>query len=108
MLLPRQRRKPARGANDTGHARSQNLNSAVAIFGTDHLARKLKALGRDARLIPAQYVRPCSKAQKNDFPRRRGKRRGAAAPGDEVRGDQDGVAKSSELTFLGDDSNLER
>ena len=25
------------------------------------------ALGHDARLMPAKYVRPCSKGQKNDF-----------------------------------------
>ena len=29
--------------------------------------RKLKALGHDARLMPAKYVRPYSKGQKNDF-----------------------------------------
>ncbi len=28
---------------------------------------KLKALGHDARLMPAKYVRPYSKGQKNDF-----------------------------------------
>jgi transposase len=32
-----------------------------------HLSRKLKALGHDARLMPAKYVRPYSKGQKNDF-----------------------------------------
>jgi transposase len=31
------------------------------------LSRKLKALGHDARLMPAKYVRPYSKGQKNDF-----------------------------------------
>jgi len=30
-------------------------------------AAKLKALGHDARLMPAKYVRPYSKGQKNDF-----------------------------------------
>ena len=35
--------------------------------GARHLSRKLKALGHDARLMPAQYVRPYSKGQKNDF-----------------------------------------
>jgi transposase len=30
--------------------------------GAHHLSRKLKALGHDARLMPAKYVRPYSKA----------------------------------------------
>ncbi len=32
-----------------------------------HLGRKLKAFGHDARLMPAKYVRPYWKGQKNDF-----------------------------------------
>ena len=35
--------------------------------GAHHLARKLKALGHDARLMPAKYVRPYARGQKNDF-----------------------------------------
>jgi hypothetical protein len=35
--------------------------------GAHHLSRKLQALGHDARLMPAKYVRPYSKGQKNDF-----------------------------------------
>src|SRR6476469_2347132 len=38
-----------------------------AGVGAHHLSRKLKALGHDARLMPARYVRPYSKGQKNDF-----------------------------------------
>jgi transposase len=38
-----------------------------ACVGARHLCRKLKALGHDARLMPAKYVRPYSKGQKNDF-----------------------------------------
>jgi transposase len=38
-----------------------------ACVGAHHLNRKLKAFGHDARLIPAKYVRPYSKGQKNDF-----------------------------------------
>ncbi len=38
-----------------------------ACVGAHHLSGKLKALGHDARLMPAQYVRPYSKGQKNDF-----------------------------------------
>ena len=30
-------------------------------------SRKLEALGHDARLMPAKYVRPYSKGQKNDY-----------------------------------------
>jgi hypothetical protein len=47
-----------------------------ACVGAHHLSRKLKAFGRDARLMPAKYVRPYSKGQKNDL--RGGDRRGGA------------------------------
>jgi transposase len=38
-----------------------------ACVGAHHLSRKLRALGHDTRLMPAKYVRPYSKGQKNDF-----------------------------------------
>ena len=38
-----------------------------ACVGAHHLSRKLNALGHDARLMPARYVRPYSKGQKNDY-----------------------------------------
>jgi transposase len=38
-----------------------------ACVGAHHLSRKLQALGHDARLMLAKYVRPYSKGQKNDF-----------------------------------------
>jgi transposase len=38
-----------------------------ACIGAHHLSRKLRGLGHDARLMPAKYVRPYSKGQKNDF-----------------------------------------
>jgi transposase len=38
-----------------------------ACVGAHHLSRCLNALGHDARLMPAKYVRPYSKGQKNDF-----------------------------------------
>ena len=38
-----------------------------ATVGAHHLSRWLTALGHDARLMPAKYVRPYSKGQKNDF-----------------------------------------
>ena len=43
------------------------LVGTEACVGAHHLSRKLKALGHDARLMPAKYVRPYSKGQKNDF-----------------------------------------
>jgi transposase len=52
-------------------ARLANLSPCLigmeACVGAHHLSRKLKALGHDARLMPARYVRPYSKGQKNDF-----------------------------------------
>src|SRR6478672_9407010 len=52
-------------------ARLANMSTCLigmeACVGAHHLSRKLKALGHDARLMPAQYVRPYSKGQKNDF-----------------------------------------
>jgi transposase len=38
-----------------------------ACVGAHHLSRRLGLLGHDARLMPAKYVRPYSKGQKNDF-----------------------------------------
>ena len=38
-----------------------------ACVGAHQLSRKLASLGHDARLMPAKYVRPYSKGQKNDF-----------------------------------------
>ena len=38
-----------------------------ACVGAHHLSRKLQSHGHDARLMPAKYVRPYSKGQKNDF-----------------------------------------
>jgi transposase len=46
---------------------SQCLIGMEACVGAHHLSRKLKALGHDARLMPAKYVWPYSKGQKNDF-----------------------------------------
>src|SRR5579859_7932434 len=38
-----------------------------ACVGAHHLSRKLNSLGHDARLMPAKYVRPYTRRQKNDF-----------------------------------------
>jgi transposase len=52
-------------------ARLANIPSCLigmeACVGAHHLARKLAAFGHDARLMPAKYVRPYAKGQKNDF-----------------------------------------
>jgi transposase len=39
----------------------------MACVGAHHLSRKLQLLGHNARLMPAKYVRPYNKGQKNDF-----------------------------------------
>ena len=38
-----------------------------ACVGSHHLSRRLIALGHDARLMPAQYVKPFLKGHKNDY-----------------------------------------
>ena len=38
-----------------------------ACVGAHHLAHRLTALGHDARMMPAKYVRPYAMGQKNDF-----------------------------------------
>jgi transposase len=52
-------------------ARLANLPACLigmeACTGAHHLSRKLQALGHDARLMPAKYVRPYSKGDKNDY-----------------------------------------
>jgi hypothetical protein len=55
-------------------ARLANLSPCLigmeACVGVHHLSRKLQALGHDARLMPAKYVRPYSKGQTSAMPRR--------------------------------------
>jgi len=62
------RQKWSRGQMD---ARFANMPPCLigmeACVGAHHLSRKLKTFGHDARLMPAKYVRPYSKGQKNDF-----------------------------------------
>src|SRR4029077_8355866 len=58
--LPQRRRNAGAGAPPC-------LIGMEACVGAHHLSRKLGALGHDARLMPAKYVRPYSKGQKNDF-----------------------------------------
>jgi Transposase len=62
------RQKWSRGQVD---ARLANLPPCLigmeACVGAHHLSRKLHLLGHNARLMPAKYVRPYSKGQKNDF-----------------------------------------
>ena len=62
------RQKWSRGQVETRFANMPAcLVGMEACVGAHHLSRKLKALGHDARLMPAKYVRPYSKGQKNDF-----------------------------------------
>jgi len=62
------RQKWSRGQAET---RLANLPPCLigmeACVGAHHLSRKLTSLGHDARLMPAKYVRPYSRGQKNDF-----------------------------------------
>src|SRR5262245_58319110 len=62
------RQKWSRGQVET---RLANLPPCLigmeACVGAHHLSRKLASLGHDARLMPAKYVRPYSRGQKNDF-----------------------------------------
>src|ERR1700730_11866713 len=60
----------------SGHAARSKCGSAKippsligmeACVGAHHLSSKLQSHGHDARLMPAKYVRPYSKGQKNDF-----------------------------------------
>src|ERR1700760_3662444 len=62
------RQKWSRGQVDARFANmSPCLIGMEACVGAHHLSRKLQALGHQARLMPAKYVRPYSKGQKNDF-----------------------------------------
>jgi transposase len=64
------RQKWSRGQVEARLANMQPcLVGMEACVGAHHLSRKLQALGHDARLMPAKYVRPYNKGQKNDFPR---------------------------------------
>jgi transposase len=62
------RQKWSRGQVEARFANiSPCLIGMEACIGAHHLSRKLSSLGHDARLMPAKYVRPYSKGQKNDF-----------------------------------------
>jgi len=62
------RQKWSRGQVETRLANMPPcLIGMEACVGAHHLSRRLKLLGHDARLMPAKYVRPYSKGQKNDF-----------------------------------------
>jgi hypothetical protein len=56
-----------------GQLEARFANMAPCLIGMEgcvgahHLSRGLQKLGHDARLMPARYVRPYSKGQKNDF-----------------------------------------
>src|SRR6267142_6470898 len=60
------RQKWSRGQVEARFANmSPCLIGMEACVGAHHLSRKLRALGHDARLMPAKYVRPYSKGEKN-------------------------------------------
>jgi len=61
------RQKWSRGQMEARLANTPCLIGMEACVGAHHLSRELRALGHDARLMPAKYVRPYSKGQKNDF-----------------------------------------
>jgi transposase len=62
------RQKWSRGQVETRLANMPRcLIGMEACVGAHHLSRRLALLGHDARLMPAKYVRPYSKGQKNDF-----------------------------------------
>jgi transposase len=62
------RQKWSRGQVETRLANMPPcLIGMEACVGAHHLSRRLGALGHDARLMPAKYVRPYNKGQKNDF-----------------------------------------
>jgi len=62
------RQKWTRSQVEAGFANMPScLVGMEACVGAHHLSRRLKAFGHDARLMPATYVRPYSKGQKNDF-----------------------------------------
>src|SRR6201984_1914965 len=62
------RQKWSRGQVEARLANVQPcLIGMEACVGAHHLSRKLQALGHDARLMPAKYVRPYNKGEKNDY-----------------------------------------
>src|ERR1700687_6115825 len=64
------------------------LIGGEACVGAHHCSRKLKALGHDARLMPAKYVRPYSRGQKKTSATPKQSPR-LCSVHDEVCGDQD-------------------
>jgi len=79
--------KLARGAQDKEHAMPATAQTAIAVIGIDIGKNSFHVVGQDmrgqivlrqkwsrhqvearfSRLMPAKYVRPYSKGQKNDF-----------------------------------------
>jgi transposase len=69
--VPHDGHRPKFGRRLTVETRFANMPWCLigmeACVGAHHLSRILRALGHEARLMPAKYVRPYSKGQKNDF-----------------------------------------
>jgi transposase len=74
------RQKWSRGQVETRFANmAPCLVGMEACVGAHHLSRRLRALGHDARLMPAKYVRPTRRARRTTFVmRRRSPRRSSA------------------------------
>src|SRR6516165_10003899 len=53
--------------SDCAQIRSGCRIGMEACVGAHHLSRNLQALGHDARLMLAKYVRPYSKGDKNEY-----------------------------------------
>jgi hypothetical protein len=61
-----------------------------ASCGSHHLGRELTAQGHEVRLIPAQFVKPFVKSQKNDYVDAESHRGGSSKTNDAFRPHQDG------------------
>src|SRR6187431_868787 len=66
-VVPVLLQKWSRGQVEARFANRPPCLVGMEACGAHHLSRKLNGLGHDAGLMPAKYVRPYSKGQKNDF-----------------------------------------
>ena len=61
------RQQLSRGRFDAHGQPQPCLVGVEACAGAHHIGRRLSAFGHNVRLIPAQYVKPFRKGQKNDY-----------------------------------------
>ena len=83
------RQKWSRGQVEARFANRSPSVGMEACVGAHHLSRKLNSLGHNARLMPAKYVRPYSRGQKNDFRDAEAIAEAVQRPHHEARRDQD-------------------